>query len=110
MGEADDHLGGTDRSDTALVGQARRQIVHNGLQLRAVGLERASGLAQREVQSPDLSVAHGLLAAGLTGCSAPDHARQGGLGERAASGLALGVIAAEQQRPQSIGLPRYSWW
>jgi hypothetical protein len=110
VGEADDHLGGAEWSDAALVGQAGSQIVHNGLQLRAVGLERAGGLAQREGESPDLSVAHGLFAAGVAGCSAPGHAGQGGVGERAACGLAVGVIAAEQQCPQSIGLPRYSWW
>jgi hypothetical protein len=110
VGEADDHLGGTDRSDAGLVGQADSQFVDNGLQLGAVGLQRAGGLAQREGEAADLGLAHGLVAAGLARWPAPGQARQDGLGERAAGYLALGVIAAVQQRPQSIGLPRYSGW
>jgi hypothetical protein len=53
MRETDDGLGHADRSDAALVGQARSEV-HDGLQLRAVGLERASGVAQRNSESPAL--------------------------------------------------------
>jgi hypothetical protein len=65
MGEADDGLGGADRSDAGMIGQAGREIVGDGLQLLAVVLERAGGLAQRDSESPDFGVPHSLRSAGL---------------------------------------------
>jgi hypothetical protein len=41
VGEAHDRLGCCDRTDAAPVGQPGRQIVHDGLQLRAIVLECA---------------------------------------------------------------------
>lgn len=79
---------------------------NDGQQLPAVGPERAATVAQREGESPDLGVPHGLFAAGLARSSAPGQARQGGVGERAASGLMPGVVAAPQKRTQSIALSR----
>lgn len=67
MGEADDGLGGADRSDAALVGQARSEIVDDGQKLGAVGLERVTGLAQGQRESSKFGVADGLFAAGIAG-------------------------------------------
>ena len=43
------------------------EVVHDGLQLGPVGLERAGGVAQGQGEAADLGMAHGLLAAGVAG-------------------------------------------
>lgn len=54
VGERDDGLGGADRADSGAGGQLRDQVVDDCGQFGAVGLERASGLAQRQSEPADL--------------------------------------------------------
>ena len=79
-------------------------VVDDGLQLGAVGLERAGGLAQGHGEAADLGVPYGLLTGGLAGRSASGQDRQAGVGERASGELAVAVVAAQQQRAQPVGL------
>jgi hypothetical protein len=98
-------LGGADRSDAVQVSQAGSEGDDNGLQVLAVGLQRAGGIAQRERETPYLGQSHGLLAVGVAWSSAPSQADQDGLGERTAGGLAVSIIiTAEQQGAQPIDL------
>ena len=66
-------------------------------------------LTQGNGQSPNLGVAHRLLAAGITWCPSPGQARQDGVRERVAGELVVGVFTAEQQRAQPIGLAELEW-
>lgn len=52
----DDHLGGADRAGTGSVGQPGGQLIDDGLQLGAVGLELAPGFADRDRQPAQLTV------------------------------------------------------
>jgi hypothetical protein len=47
---------------------------------------------------------HGLLPDGLARWPAPGQGRQAGLGESTAGEFAVGVVAAQQQRAQPVGL------
>ena len=104
VGERHDGLGGADRADAAALDQPGNEVVDDGLQLGAVGLERAGGFAQGEGEAADLGVPDGLLAGGVARWPAPGQAGQAGLGERAAGELAVGVVPAQQQCPQPVGL------
>ena len=84
--------------------QSGDEVVDDGLQLGAVGLECAGGVAQGEGEAADLGVPHGLLAAGVAGRAAPGQASQAGVGERGAGEFAVGVVAAQQQRAEPVGL------
>lgn len=81
-----------------------RRWCSTGVQLSAVGLERASRLAQGDREPPDLGVLHGLTTAGLLRWPAQDQAGQDGLDERAAGDLAVSIVPIQQQCPQSIGM------
>src|SRR5437764_443279 len=65
VGERHDRLGGADRADTATVGQSWSEVVDDGLQLRAVGLERLGGIPQGQREAADLGVSDGLLPGGV---------------------------------------------
>src|SRR3954449_6680661 len=67
VGERRDGLGGADRADAATLDQSGGEVVDDGVQLGAVGLERAGGFAQGEGEAADLGVPYGLLAARVTG-------------------------------------------
>ena len=98
MRERHDGLGGADRADAATLDQSGDDVVDDGLQLGAVGLERAGGFAQGEREAADLGMPHGLLAAGFPRWPAPGQPGQAGFGESGAGELAVGVVAAQQQR------------
>jgi hypothetical protein len=97
-------VGGADRADAAPIGQAGGDVVDDGVQLRAVGLECVGGLAERQGESADLGVPNCLMAVGVAGLSTPGQGGENGVGERAAGGLAVGVVAAQQQGAQAVGL------
>jgi hypothetical protein len=86
-------VGGADRADAAPIGQAGGDVVDDGVQLRAVGLECVGGLAERQGESADLGVPNCLMAVGVVGLSTPGQGGENGVGERAAGGLAVGVVA-----------------
>jgi hypothetical protein len=92
------------RADATTLEQPGNDVVDDGLQLGPVGLDRARGFAQGEGEAADLGVPHGLLAAGLARWPAPGQAGQAGVGESAAGEGAVGVVAAQQQRAQPVGL------
>jgi hypothetical protein len=104
MGETHDRLGGGDRPEAPAVGQSRGEIVHDGLQLCPIGLERSTGVAHGQGETTDLSVAHGLLTAGVAGHSASGQAGENGLGECAAGEVAIVVVAVAQQSTEPIDL------
>jgi hypothetical protein len=104
VGKTHDGLGGADWSDAVSTGEAWSEVIDDGLQLFAVLPQLSSCFAQGEHETTDLCMTDGVLAARVTGKSAPGERRQRGIGEGAASGLAVDVLAAEQQCPQSIGL------
>jgi hypothetical protein len=58
-------LGGGDRPDAVPVGETGSEVVHNGQQLSAVGVELLAGLLQRACEPLDLGMTHGLVAAGI---------------------------------------------
>src|SRR5215218_7665397 len=67
-------------ADAATLDQPGDEVVDNGLQLGAVGLERAGGLAQGEGEAADLGMPHGLLPDGLARWPAPGQGRPAGVG------------------------------
>jgi hypothetical protein len=104
VGEADDGLGGADRSHGIPAGEAGSDVLDDDLQLLAVAGELSPGLAQRERQAPDLGLADGLLAAGISGELTVSQRGQGRAGQGFAGGLAVAVIAGQQQGTQPVGL------
>ncbi|WP_041759312.1 hypothetical protein [Pseudonocardia dioxanivorans] len=104
MREADDHLSCADRSDATTISQARDEIVNDYPELAAVALQRVSALADRNSQAAQLAVTHGIGAIGADTTSPPGHRSQYGAVESATSNSAVGVIPAQQQGPQPVGL------
>jgi hypothetical protein len=82
VGERHDGLGGADRADATTFDQSGGDVVDDGLQLGAVGLELAGCRGQGERGAADLGVSYGPLAAGLAWWPAPGQAGQAGLGAR----------------------------
>jgi hypothetical protein len=71
VGEAHDGLRGADRPDTIPAGEPGGDVVDDGQQLGMVVLELDPGLAKPDRQAADLSLADGLLSAGMRRQFAP---------------------------------------
>ncbi len=95
--ESHDGLGGGDRPDAGAVGEAGGDVVHDGLQLRSVGLECAAGVVDGQGQAADLGVADGLFAAGIARQATAGQAGERGVGECGAGELAIGVVVGVAQ-------------
>src|SRR5919112_1821561 len=104
VGEADHGLGGTDRSDTVPVDETGSDVGHDGQQLSAIDLELAPGLLQREREPLDLSMTHGMVAAGRGRQLTAAQVRQGRGGQRAACRPTVGVVAGQEERAEPVGL------
>src|ERR687897_248202 len=74
------------------VGEAGREVVHDGLQLRSVGLECAVGVVDGQGEAADLGMADGVFAAGVAGEAGAGGGRAGWVGGGYWGGLGGGVF------------------
>ena len=102
VGEADDGLSGADRADPVPVGETGGEVVDDGQELSAIGLQLAPGLLQRERETLNLSLANGKVATGrgrqlASGQTGQRRVGQRRVGQRAAGCPAVGVVAGQQR-------------
>jgi hypothetical protein len=104
VGERHDHLRCRDGANAAALGQPRRHLLHDGLQLSPVARQRPASRLDGTSQASNLAVPDGLFAAGLRCWAPPRHGYQDGIGQRRTSQIPLRVVPAQQQRTEPVDL------
>lgn len=104
VGEGHDDLGSAHRPDPRTGGHPGDEVLDNGGQLRAVGPQHRSGVAQCEREPTHLGLPNRVSTIGVAPRAATDEAGERGGGESGAGELPVGVVAGQQQRPQTVGL------